>query len=82
LLSLAWFTEVETIVENVVNTVMAESPSTTHHRVTIVSKLVQALEHDATWVDMYGITGQLNVPGMQGEEEEGIAEILDRAKKV
>lgn len=75
-------TEVESIVEDVVDTVMAESPSTIHHRVTFISKLVKLLEHDATWVDLYGLTGQLNVPAIQEKEEDEISKLLVQAKKV
>lgn len=75
-------TEVESIVEDVVDTVMAESSSTIHHRVTLISKLVKLLEHDATWVDLYGLTGQLNVPAIEEKEEDDISELLVQAKKV
>jgi trafficking protein particle complex subunit 10 len=67
----------------VVAKVLADSPSTNHHRVTLVNKLVKALEHDAGWVDLYGITGELNVPGTpQGQTEEDPCELLDKAVKV
>jgi hypothetical protein len=71
------------VVENAVTKVLADSPSTTHHRVTLVNKLVEALEHDAGWVELYGITGELNVPKIPQEGMEGdISRLLDDAKKV
>ncbi|KAF8911173.1 trafficking protein particle complex subunit 10 [Gymnopilus junonius] len=54
--------EVESIIESEVRTIIEENDSSPHHRITVVSKLIDALESDAAWVDMYGITGELNVP--------------------
>lgn len=77
------FVEVEFVVESVVAKVLADSPSTNHHRVTLVNMLVKALEHDAGWVEMYGITGELNVPGTaQEEKEDDLHQLLDKAKEV
>lgn len=71
-------TEVESVVENAVVKVLENLPSSHCYRVTLVSKLVQALEHDATWVELYGVTGALKVPrrptdGNEGEEGELLA---------
>ncbi|KAF8229518.1 hypothetical protein L208DRAFT_1439127 [Tricholoma matsutake] len=75
--------EVEFVVESVVAKVLADSPSTNHHRVTLVNMLVKALEHDAGWVEMYGITGELNVPGTaQEEKEDDLHQLLDKAKEL
>jgi len=75
--------EVEFVIDDVVMQVLADSPSTNHHRVTLVTKLVEALEHDAGWVYLYGITGELNVPATPQEETEGdIGQLLDKAKKL
>ena len=73
----------EYIIEKAVTRVLADSPSTNHHRVTIVNTLVKALENDAGWVDLYGITGELNVPGTpQAQAEDGLRQLLERAMKV
>jgi hypothetical protein len=75
--------EVESVIEGVVAKVLADSPSTNHHRVTIVNKLVKALENDAGWVGLYGITGELNVPGIpQAQSDDGLCQLLGRAMKV
>ena len=48
-----------------------------------MSKLVEALERDAAWVELYRITGELHVPetARDGEEEED-GELLAAAKQV
>ncbi|KAF8061615.1 trafficking protein particle complex subunit 10 [Lyophyllum atratum] len=75
--------EVESVVEEVVTTVLANSSSPHHHRVTLVSKLVEALEHDAGWVDLYGITGELKIPGTpQGDVDEEVCRLLEKAKQL
>jgi hypothetical protein len=73
--------EVESIVEAQVRSIIDESPSDSHHRITLVSKLIDALESDAAWVEMYGITGELAVPSTLKEEGE-IGELLREATKV
>jgi len=72
--------EVESIVEAQVRSVLESSPSSPHHRITLVSKLIDALESDAAWVDMYGITGELVVPSSLKEEGE-IGDLLNKARK-
>ena len=38
----------------------------------LVDKLVQALESDAAWVELYGVTGELVVPGVTpGDDQLG-----------
>jgi hypothetical protein len=75
--------EVESVIESVVAKVLADSPSTKHHRITLVNKLVAALEHDAGWVELYGITGELNVPVTPYEQTEyDLCHLLDSAMKV
>lgn len=73
--------EVESLVEDRVDAVLADSHTSPQDRVTLVSKLVEALEQDANWVEMYGITGELNVPG-PADQEEGTGELLGKIKKV
>jgi hypothetical protein len=73
--------EVESVIESVVAKVLGDS--TKHHRITLVNKLVAALEHDAGWVELYGITGELNVPVTPYEQtEKDLCKLLDRAMKV
>ena len=76
--------EVESIIESQVRAIIEEKESSSHHRITVVSRLVDALESDAAWVEMYGITGELNVPELRKKEElsEEVAELLKEARKV
>ena len=77
------FSEVESIVEKAVAKVLEASPSSRCHRVTLISKLVQALEHDATWVELYGITGELKVPKVFDDDHEGEeGQLLTAAEQV
>jgi len=47
----------------------------------LVGNLIDALESDAGWVELYGITGELIVPDTYKEEDE-IDGLLKRVKKV
>ena len=70
----------ESIIESCVQTVLEDSPSRQHH-IILVGKLVDALESDARWVELYGITGELIVPNIHEEQGE-IGELLKKAKQV
>lgn len=48
-------------------------------RATVVKKLVEALEGDASWVELYEITGEVLVPGFHDEQSNTL---LASAKKV
>lgn len=73
--------EVEEVIERQVQAVLEESPSTLENRIILVDKLIDALENDASWVELYGITGELVVPDAHDENDE-IQELLLRATKV
>ncbi|KAI0362291.1 hypothetical protein OH77DRAFT_1416520 [Trametes cingulata] len=78
--------EVESLIELAVGEVISETPSLESLRQDMVDKLVQALETDASWVELYGVTGELSVPGVTaGEDEMGAGlrratEILNRRR--
>ncbi|KAJ7470648.1 trafficking protein particle complex subunit 10 [Mycena latifolia] len=63
--------EVETLIETSVEQVMSNSTALLAERVGLVNKLVEALEQDSAWVEMYGMSGELNVPKVFGELGEG-----------
>jgi trafficking protein particle complex subunit 10 len=71
---------VESIIEYHVQTVLKDSPSLQHHNI-LVGTLVDALESDAKWVELYGITGELIVPDIHEEQGE-LGELLKKAKQV
>lgn len=74
-------TEVESIVETEVRSVIEETGYSSHHRIIVVSKLIGALESDAAWVDMYGVTGELVVPDVF-KEDGVIGELLKESQIV
>jgi trafficking protein particle complex subunit 10 len=48
-----------------------------------LNQIIEALEYDAGWVELYGVTGQLKVPNKPlAEGEEEIRELLEQAKEV
>lgn len=70
----------ESIIEYYVQTVLKDSPSLQHHNI-LVDTLVDALESDAKWVELYAITGELIVPDIHEEQGE-LGELLKKAKQV
>ncbi|KAG6836752.1 hypothetical protein H0H93_003831 [Arthromyces matolae] len=75
--------EVEGVVDNIVTQVLADSTSPQQHRATLINQLVEALEGDATWVDLYGITGELKIPETPNNQmQEETAKLLDKAKQL
>ena len=46
----------------------------------MIDKLVQALESEASWVELYGITGELVVPGITLTDDEigsGLRQVME-----
>ncbi|KAI0831480.1 trafficking protein particle complex subunit 10 [Trametes gibbosa] len=78
--------EVESLIELAVGEVVSEKPSLESLRQDLVDRLVQALETNASWVGLYGVTGELSVPGIiLGDDEMGTAlrqvtEILNKRR--
>lgn len=68
------------MIGSAVELAVTESPQWQNQRNVLVGKLVEALETSASWVDLYGITGQLNVP--EGRYSDDILEPLGRIKEV
>jgi hypothetical protein len=65
--------EVESLIEHSVDEALASSSTPSVHRDVLINAFVQALEKDASWVEMYGITGELIVPGLPVIGETGEA---------
>lgn len=72
--------EVELLIEETVDSVVTSSPTWRPHREPIVNKLIEALETSAAWVDLFGVTGELVVPGETEDDE--LQEPLDLVKEV
>ncbi|KIM80718.1 hypothetical protein PILCRDRAFT_821974 [Piloderma croceum F 1598] len=61
--------EVESLVGQAVQTVVTRSPSWIPYRDALVNILIEALETKASWVDLFGVTGELNVPHKDTQRE-------------
>ncbi|PSR94078.1 hypothetical protein PHLCEN_2v4506 [Hermanssonia centrifuga] len=61
--------EVESFINRAVKQALSEIPSAHVHQDVLAGKLVQALESEASWVELYGITGELIVPGLSSEDD-------------
>ncbi|KAI0780765.1 trafficking protein particle complex subunit 10 [Trametes elegans] len=78
--------EVESLIELAVDEVVSGTPALDTLRQDMIDRLVQALETDASWVELYGVTGELAVPGItSGEDEIGsglgqVKEILNKRR--
>lgn len=59
--------EVESFIEDAVDEALSSSSASTHREV-LINTFVQALEKDASWVELYGVTGELNVPALPDSE--------------
>ncbi|EKM55480.1 uncharacterized protein PHACADRAFT_143869 [Phanerochaete carnosa HHB-10118-sp] len=74
--------EVEYFIEAAVDEALAAKPSTTIHRDFLVNAFVQALEQNASWVELYGITGELNVPSLPADDETSeVLQVLKRGQR-
>lgn len=72
--------EVESFINNAVSEALQDSASQADHGA-LVDILVQSLERDAAWVDLYGITGELVVPPVTSPHDH-LNEALECAKAV
>lgn len=69
------------MIQDQVQLVLDEVPDSQQHRLPLINHLVEELERDAAWVDLYGITGELVVPESSTGDEQ-LRELLTRVKKV
>ena len=72
--------EVEALIELAVSEVSTKMPSLDTLRQDMIDKLVQALEADASWVELYGVTGELVVHGITQTDDEigsGLCEVME-----
>lgn len=69
------------MIQDQVQLVLDETPDSQQHRLPLINHLVEELERDAGWVDLYGITGELVVPESSTGDEQ-LRELLTRVKKV
>ena len=73
------------MIELVVSEVTSNTPSLDPLRQDMIDKLVQALEAEASWVELYGVTGELVVPGITPVDDEigsGLHEVMEVSLQV
>ncbi|KII88634.1 hypothetical protein PLICRDRAFT_110377 [Plicaturopsis crispa FD-325 SS-3] len=73
--------EVESMIRRTVEDVTKESTSQLFQRELMINRLIEALESDASWVEKYGITGELHVPPHPDKNAE-LDEALSEVKKI
>ncbi|TBU35808.1 trafficking protein particle complex subunit 10 [Dichomitus squalens] len=76
--------EVESLIEIAVSEVVSEQLPLEPHRQDLTDKLVQALETNASWVELYGVTGELAVPGVTLTEDEfgaGLRQVMEKLNR-
>ncbi|ETW85992.1 hypothetical protein HETIRDRAFT_309755 [Heterobasidion irregulare TC 32-1] len=72
--------EIEGIIEQTVDAALAQETEHVTHRSILIDRVIQTLEGDAGWVQLYGVTGELDVPDTNEEGE--IGQILRNIKEV
>ncbi|KAF9009438.1 trafficking protein particle complex subunit 10 [Cyathus striatus] len=74
--------EVESLIQEHVDKALENYPSMKHQRVYLINTLVDVLERDAGWVEMYSLTGELMVPEVRGEKDEEFNVLIEKIKKL
>jgi hypothetical protein len=72
--------EVEAVLEQAVDEALNEFPQHGADRSRLIAHMIQALESDANWVELYSITGELDVPA--SDDDATLKEILTRIREV
>ncbi|KAI0273565.1 trafficking protein particle complex subunit 10 [Gloeopeniophorella convolvens] len=72
--------EVEDVLEHTVDEALKELPQHHTDRSRLISHMIQALESNSDWVDLYSITGELKVPPFNGDGAP--PEIVSRIREV
>lgn len=73
--------EVRDLIEKEVEAVMEEDESKIHY-VSLINHLIQALGNDASWVELYGVTGELVIPDMPQDSDSDFGGKLLTVKEV
>jgi trafficking protein particle complex subunit 10 len=68
------------VLEQSVDEVVEELPQYGGERNRLITHMIRALESDADWVELYGITGELKVPPF--DDDSVTKEILFRVREV
>ncbi len=68
------------MLEQAVDEALDNLPQHSPDRTRLIAHMVQALESDANWVELYGITGELKVPA--SDDDTTPKEVLTRIREV
>ena len=74
--------DVEALVLQTAQEVLPGLLESSPQRGMLVSKLIEALEGDSSWIEMYELTGEVNVPESHDKEAEDLAEAMISVKQV
>jgi hypothetical protein len=72
---------VKDLIEKEVEAIMGQDESKTRYE-SLINHLIEALGNDASWVELYGVTGELIVPDMPQDSDSGFEEKLIIVKEV
>jgi trafficking protein particle complex subunit 10 len=68
------------VLEQGVDEALSECPQYQPNRSRLIALMIQALESDPSWVELYDITGELKVP--TSKNDDAPEEILSRVREV
>jgi hypothetical protein len=74
--------EVENLIRDSVRDVVLNVSKLLPQRDALADELLKVLENDASWVELYGITGELIMPPLDKSQAEERQECLDLVKQV
>jgi hypothetical protein len=68
------------MLEQAIDEALDEFPRDDADRSRLIAHMIQALESDANWVELYSITGELKVPA--SNDDATLKEVLTRIREV
>jgi len=82
IISLISPSEVESLVKHTVEEVVKHLPPSPWHSDALVHRIVDLLENNADWVELYGVTGELIIPDVRDDDHSEFDDALSIVKKV
>lgn len=73
--------EVETLVERFADRTLEDFPSLSNHRPSLIQCTLKALESDSSWIQLYNVTGRLEVPPLL-DFEPVLEPVVSKLKRV
>lgn len=69
------------IIEDQVRASLDDAEKSQNLRPIVVTAIIESLERDPSWVALYNITGEIEVPELKKDQGEEVAEIVDKARR-